>query len=111
MQRREEREFKEEEEEEKREFKGEEAETKVERFSLVLVFIRYSGKSGEKKDKRKIKEKSSDIFQEQSKVPVKGMMRRMKRSMKEGEESYRASKTSAVEVIINTRFTILHIEI
>ena len=30
---------------------------------------------------------------------------------KEEEESYRASKTSAVKAIINTLFSILHIEI
>ena len=35
----------------------------------------------------------------------------MMRRMKEGEEGYRASKTSAVEAIINTRFAILHIEV
>ena len=29
----------------------------------------------------------------------------------EGEEGYRASETSAVEAIINTRLSILHIEI
>ena len=45
------------------------------------------------------------------------MMRTMMRTlmgmmmMKEGEESYRASKTSTVKAIINTRFSILHIEI